>query len=131
MEPEPQFGFAALWSWSRKKYFRLHNTNLQQLFLTSEYTDCTVILNRIAIDSISVRLATISLQGKSHLCIPFLGIARPESQFPHSCVCERFLYSQISPHNWLQQNIQNILRNIPVNISQIYECIGIGRENFI
>jgi hypothetical protein len=35
-----------------------------------------------------------SLQGKSHLCIPFLGIARPQPQFPHSCVCERFIYSQ-------------------------------------
>ncbi len=23
-----------------------------------------------------------------------LGISRPQSQFPHSCVCERFLYSQ-------------------------------------
>ncbi len=36
----------------------------------------------------------ITLQRKSHLCIPFLGIALPQSQFPHSCVCERFLYSQ-------------------------------------
>ncbi len=35
-----------------------------------------------------------TLQGKSHLCIPFLGIARPQSQFPHSCVCEQFIYSQ-------------------------------------
>jgi hypothetical protein len=25
---------------------------------------------------------------------PFLGIARPQSQFPHSCVCERFIHSQ-------------------------------------
>jgi hypothetical protein len=24
----------------------------------------------------------------------FLGIARPRSQFPHLCVCERFIYSQ-------------------------------------
>jgi hypothetical protein len=32
-----------------------------------------------------------TLQGKSHLCIPFLGIARPQSQFPHSCVSERFI----------------------------------------
>jgi hypothetical protein len=31
-----------------------------------------------------------TLQGKSHFCIPFLGIARPQSQFPQSCVCERF-----------------------------------------
>jgi hypothetical protein len=36
----------------------------------------------------------LTLQGKSHLCIPFLGIARPWSQFPHSYVCERFIYSQ-------------------------------------
>ncbi len=35
-----------------------------------------------------------TLQGKSHLCIPFLGIVQPQSQFPHSCVCEQFIYSQ-------------------------------------
>ncbi len=34
-----------------------------------------------------------ALQRKSHLYIPFLGIARPQSEFPHSCVCERFIYS--------------------------------------
>ncbi len=33
------------------------------------------------------------LQRKFYKCIPFLGIARPQSQFPHSCVCERFTYS--------------------------------------
>ncbi len=27
-----------------------------------------------------------SLQRKSHLCVHRKGIARPESQFPHSCV---------------------------------------------
>ncbi len=30
----------------------------------------------------------------SHLCISFLGIARPQSQFPHSRVFELFIYSQ-------------------------------------
>jgi hypothetical protein len=40
-----------------------------------------------------VSLST-ALQQKSYLCIPFLGILRPQSQFPHSCVCERFMYSQ-------------------------------------
>ncbi len=35
-----------------------------------------------------------TLQRKSHLFIPFLGIARPQPQFPHSCVCERLLQSQ-------------------------------------
>ncbi len=32
-----------------------------------------------------------TLQRKSHLCVPFLGIARPQPQFPHSCVCVRFM----------------------------------------
>ncbi len=35
-----------------------------------------------------------ALQRKSHIGIPFLGIAWPQSQFPYSCVCERFIYSQ-------------------------------------
>ncbi len=35
-----------------------------------------------------------ALQQKSHLCIPFLGIALSQPQFTHSCVCERFLYFQ-------------------------------------
>ncbi len=38
--------------------------------------------------------APTTLQGKSNLYIPFLVIARPQSQFPHSCVCERLIYSQ-------------------------------------
>jgi hypothetical protein len=28
--------------------------------------------------------------------IPRKGIARPQSEFPHSCVCERFIYSHCS-----------------------------------
>jgi hypothetical protein len=32
-----------------------------------------------------------TLQRKSHLCIPFLGIAWPQPRFPHSCVFERFI----------------------------------------
>ncbi len=31
-----------------------------------------------------------ALQRKSHLCIPTKGNGRPQSQFSHSCVCERF-----------------------------------------
>jgi hypothetical protein len=36
----------------------------------------------------------LALQRKFRSCIPFLGIARPQPKFPHSWVCERFLYSQ-------------------------------------
>jgi hypothetical protein len=39
-------------------------------------------------------LSHYTLQRKSHLCIPFLGIARPQTKFPYSCVCERFIYSK-------------------------------------
>jgi hypothetical protein len=34
------------------------------------------------------------LNCKKILCLPFLGIARPQSQFPHSCISEGFIYSQ-------------------------------------
>ncbi len=40
----------------------------------------------------------IALQRKSYLCFLFLGIARPQSQFPHSYVCERFIYFPGSAH---------------------------------
>jgi hypothetical protein len=40
-------------------------------------------------------LAYTALQRKSHLCLHFfLGIARTQSQFPHSCVC----VPRIGPH---------------------------------
>jgi hypothetical protein len=39
-----------------------------------------------------------ALQRKSYFCIPFLGIARPQSQFPHSWVCEGFNIPRIGPH---------------------------------
>ncbi len=42
-----------------------------------------------------------TLQRQFRLHIPFLGIARPQPQFPHSCVCERFIYSQAHEcRNW-------------------------------
>ncbi len=47
-----------------------------------------------------------TLQRKSRLCIPFLGIARPQFQFSNSCVWERFIYSQDRSTYFLQQNRQ-------------------------
>jgi hypothetical protein len=41
-----------------------------------------------------------------YMYIPFLGIARPQPQFPHSCVCERFIYSQDRFTYFLQQKRQ-------------------------
>ncbi len=59
---------------------------------------------------------TSALQGKSHLIIPFLGIARPQSQFAHSCVCERFKCSQ----DWSPYFPDRSWKYI--NLSQIYKC---------
>ncbi len=53
-----------------------------------------------------------TLQRQFRLYIPFLGIARPQPQFPHSCVCERFIYSQDRPTYFLQQKRQNHHGNI-------------------
>jgi hypothetical protein len=43
---------------------------------------------------VSQNTSSPKLQRKSHLYDPRQGIARPQSQFPHSCVCDRFIYSQ-------------------------------------
>ncbi len=53
--------------------------------------------------------------------IPFLGIVRPLSQFPHSCACELFIYSQdqstyFPAAEWADQSWKFIY------LSQIFEC---------
>jgi hypothetical protein len=53
-----------------------------------------------------------ALQRQFRLYIPFLGIARPQPQFPHSCVFERFIYSQNQSIYILQQNNQTHRGNI-------------------
>jgi hypothetical protein len=52
------------------------------------------------------------LQRQFRLYIPFLGIARPQPQCPHSCVCERFIYSQDWSTYFLQQKRQTHRGNI-------------------
>jgi hypothetical protein len=69
------------------------------------------------------------LQGKFLLCIPFLGIARPQSQFPHLCVCERFIYSQ----DWSTYFPAAEKADPPwkyINLSQIYECRNWVTEDY-
>jgi hypothetical protein len=58
-----------------------------------------------------------TLQRKSDLCIPSTGIARPQSQFPHSCisVSASDLYIPIiGPHILLQQNRQTDTGNMGI-----------------
>jgi hypothetical protein len=57
-----------------------------------------------------------ALYRKSNLCVPGKVIAWLQSQFLHSCVCERFIYiPRIGLHIWQQQNRQT-------KYPQIYKC---------
>ncbi len=62
-----------------------------------------------------------ALQRKSHLCVPFPGIARPQSQFPHSCVCERFIYSQDQSTHFSCRRIGRSIVGI-INRSKTHKC---------
>ena len=54
-------------------------------------------------------------QRQFRLYIPFLGIARPQPQYTHSCVCERFIYSQDPFTYFLQKNRQIDRGNMYIN----------------
>jgi hypothetical protein len=73
-----------------------------------------------------------ALQGKFHLCIPFLGMARLQSQFPHSCVCELFVYSHeglvhIFPCSRKSRPILEIYKSL----RDTYMSVGTGRQHII
>ncbi len=75
--------------------------------------------------------ALTTLQGKSHLCIPFLGIARPQPQFPHSCVCEQFIQSQDRSTYFLQQIRQTDCGNIYITHRRMNVEIGTETPIFL
>jgi hypothetical protein len=60
--------------------------------------------------------------------IPRKGFARPESQFPHSCVCELFIYSHDRSALSAEGNMWTDPGNICINRPQTHECIEIGTE---
>ncbi len=69
------------------------------------------------------------LQRKSHLCIPFLGIARPQFQFPHSLGLWAIYIFPGSVHIFNCSKIDNRFWKY-INLSQIlYMSVGIGRHN--
>ncbi len=81
--------------------------------------------------SADLQCCLYTLRRKSHLCIPFLRIVRPQSQFPHSCVCERFIYSitRIGPHISLQQNIGRPIFEICKSLTD-YGCRNWETEHY-
>ncbi len=70
-----------------------------------------------------------TLQGKSHLCISFLGIARPQSQLRHSCICERLIYSQ-DWSKYFPAAEQTDISWKYINLSQIYQCRNWETEHY-
>ncbi len=71
-------------------------------FLSQMFWFCHLIMAPTEIPSKSCTQAGVAaslfcmtaLQRKSYWCIPGKGIVRLQSQFPHACVCERFINSQ-------------------------------------
>ncbi len=54
---------------------------------------------------------------------PRKGIARPQSQFPHSCVCERFIYSHDrSAYSTAGKYVDGSWNINSINRSQTHEC---------
>jgi hypothetical protein len=71
--------------------------------------------------------ATSTLQRNSNFCIPRKGTERPQSQFPYSRVCERFIYSH-DRSTYFPAAEQADRSWDSINRSQNHECIGIGNE---
>jgi hypothetical protein len=108
---------------------QIYSTDLLTLtFLHStEYTvqslQCTHY--RTVISRKFIKKKPMPLQRKSHLCIPL------QSQCPHSCVCERFLYSQDRSTYFLLQNRQIDRENIYFAHRQMNLNIGTVAAQFL
>ncbi len=92
----------------------------EALSLSVPRAEQTELMNEAAKDA---------LYPKSNLCIPGKGIARPQSQFLHLCVCERFMNSQ----DWSTYLItaKYVDRSCEyINLSQIYECRNWDTEHY-
>ncbi len=59
---------------------------------------------------------------RSDLCIPRNESKWPRSQFPHYCICERFMYPKIGPPILLQQTMQTDRGRIQID----HRCINVG-----
>ncbi len=75
------------------------------------------------------RSCTATLCRKSELCIPSNETARPRSRFLHSCICDRFIYSQ-DRSAYLAAAKQAERSWEYINRSQIQECGNWETEHY-
>ncbi len=87
---------------------------------------CTFATHRWVKNMVSWLWWYYALQRKSRLCIPFLGIARPQS------VSDLYI-PRIGPHIWLHQNRQTDPGNMYcISLTaDICMSVGIGRQHII
>ncbi len=84
----------------------------RSLAQTDTIQSCQIKKDKCLLSVPNTKIKSPTLQRQFRLYIPFLGIAWPQPQFPHLCVCERFLYSQDRSTYFLQQKRQTHRRNI-------------------
>jgi hypothetical protein len=59
---------------------------------------CPIYIYTLRLVAIKISFMHLALQRQFRLYIPFLGIARPQPQFPHSCVLSDLYIPRISLH---------------------------------
>ncbi len=70
-----------------------------------------------------------ALYRKSYLCLPGNETVQPCSQFLHSCICERLIYSQDPSAYLAAAQLADRSRKY-INRSQIYECRNWETEHY-
>jgi hypothetical protein len=65
----------------------------QTIFLASVFAVHACSCNTCTGRSQVFKKISLALQTRSDLCIPINETAKPRFPFPHSCICERFIYS--------------------------------------
>ncbi len=65
-----------------------------RILIFSFFNRIILIITEAALQGKEYAINRYTLQRRSDLCIPRNETALPRSQFPHSWICERFIYSQ-------------------------------------
>ncbi len=115
------------WWFQLKGYVNLNrqyheiSTHLFSVSYQRQRPCCLTTAKKLKLQHKNVQTAKNQYQ-KLETNIPRKGIAQPKSQFPHSCVCERFIYSHIRSAYFAAGNMWTDPYNIYVNRSQTHEC---------